>query len=270
MKTKQTIRAAAAGLALVLIAGTPAVLNAAEAITEPAAEAKQDAKAIEILEKSIEAGGGAEAFKSVGYSMQSGSMSVPAMGITGTMKTYQKSPDKFLLVLNFEGIGEQRQGLNEGVAWSSDAMSGPRVLPEEEAVTVKREADVAARLDFKSDYPTIEYVGETTFDGKAAHEIRTLDTEGNEATEYYSTESYHLLGSVRSVPSPMGAIDTTTYLRDYKKYGELTQPTTIVQKIGPTQIEIKINSVSYDKFDEEIFELPAAIKTIVESSKEEG
>lgn len=228
----------------------------------------QDAKAVEIIEASIEALGGAEKLKGIKHVTQKGTISIPMAGLTGSVTSYVSSPDSFLMVVSLPSMGETRSGLTDGVAWSSDAMQGPRVMPEDEARQVEREADMQTRLRFKQMYPTITYAGETEFDGQQAHKIELVDTHGDKSTQYYSVKQKHQIGSETVASSPMGPTNTITYLRDYKDLGGVTQPTKVVQKIGAAEVIITISSAEYEPIEESVYELPAAVKALVEASED--
>lgn len=270
MNRKSMIKAAAIGLGWTAFSMLSTTVNAAE--TRPSIagqDEKQDEKAVEVIEKSIEAMGGAEMLSKFDSAKQTGTISIPSAGLTGTLESYVKSPDMFLLVVDFPAMGKTKQGLNGDVAWTTDAMSGPRLMPEAEERELRREADMESRLKFKDEYPTIEYVSETQFDGQKAHKLRLVNKEGNESTEYYSVESHYMIGSERVVPSQMGPTNTVSYMRDYKELGGMLQPTTMVQKIGPTEIIITLKSAEYGEVDESVFELPDAVKALIEATEAE-
>lgn len=269
MKRNNTLKAGVLALSLLTLAGVAPTLLAAEPTEEKMVEKSQDAKAIEIIERSIDESGGRELLAAAKYVYQKGTISIPMAGITGTLESHLKVPDHFLLVINIAMIGEQRQGLNGEIAWSTDAMNGPRLLPEEEAVALRKEADVTSRLRFKEEFPVIEFKGEVDFDGQKTNKVRLVDTDDVERFEYYSVESGLLVGTEAKVPSAMGEVQTTSFMRNYKDMGGVKQPTKIVQKVGPQEFEVNITETSYDKFDESVFEMPTAVKALVEASKKD-
>lgn len=267
MKRMNALKTGVISLSIFALAGAAAPVWGAESTGVIALDEQHDAKAIEVIEKSIEAAGGRDLLGAAKHMKQTGTISIPMAGLTGTLESYAVSPDKFLMITMLPGIGEQRQGLNGGIAWSIDPMGGPRILPEEETEAVSEEADLTSRLKYKQLHPTIAYEGEVEFDGQKAHKVRLVDKKGNESIEYYSVESGHAIGNDQLVPSQMGEIKTITYLRDYKDMGGVMQPTTIVQKIGTTEVTITIKSTSYDEIDDSVFALPDAIKALAEAQK---
>jgi len=156
MKRKNTTKAALIGLSLFALAGLTPTLSAASNSVLVIDDVKHDEKAIEIIEKAIEATGGRDMIKQAKYITMKGTLSIPAAGIEGSITTYVKAPDMMLVHTNIPMIGEQKQGLNGEIAWSSDPMGGPRIMPEDETKALKKEADPANRLNYKEDHPVIE------------------------------------------------------------------------------------------------------------------
>ena len=271
MKRTNTLKAAVLGVSLLTLSGIAGSLNASTLIVEPEAKAevKHDQKAIDVIEKSIEAVGGRELMESAEYVYFKGGISIPAAGITGSIETFIHAPDKLFVLVNIPMIGEQKQGINGDVAWSSDPMSGPRLLPEAEAKALREETDPSSRLDYKEDHQVIEYVGEVDFDGQKAHKVRLVDNDDNQSFEYYSVEHGWMIGNEAKVPSPMGDLQMTSYLREYKEMAGVMQPTKTVQKAGPQEFVITISDVSYDEIDASKFELPDAVKALVKAQKKD-
>lgn len=270
MKRKYTLKAAAIGMSIFTLTSIAGAMTAnTGAIVEPEAEATHDEKAVEVIEKSIEAVGGRDLIASAKYIYTKGGLSIPAAGITGSIETWIHAPDKLYVLVNIPMIGEQKQGINGDVAWSSDPMGGPRLLPEDEAKALREETNPATRLNFKKDNKVIEYVGEVDFDGQKAHKLRMVDNDDNQSHEYYSVDKGYMIGMEAKVPTQMGEIQMTSFLREYKEMGGVLQPTKMVQKAGPQEFVITISEVSYDEIDANVFELPDAIKALVEVQKKD-
>lgn len=267
MKNKQLIKAAALAVTLTTIAGIPATpftSTASAAITLNAGDF--DTKAVEVLEASIEALGGREKLSEVKFVKQTGTISIPAAGLEGTIELNIASPDKLMLVVDFPMMGKTLQGLNDGIMWSSDMMNGPRITPDEEAKDIIKQADLQATLDYKKYNKTIEYVEETEFDGQAAHKIRLVDHDDSESFEFYAVDTGLQIGSETEAVTPMGKIKAITIIQDYKEIAGFLQPTKVIQKAGATDIHFAFISADYSEIDDSVFELPAAIKALIKAT----
>ncbi len=268
MKTRPFLTSAAIALSIVTISGIPATPLSATASASIAPDEKDhDPKAIKVIEDSIEALGGTEGLESIKSQKVTGTISIPMAGISGVIEAYTSMPGKFLLKVDIPGMGVTLQGLNEGIAWSSDPMGGPRLLPPEEAKDIIKEADLHKLLNFRKDNKVIEYLEETEFEGQAVHKIRMVDNDDAETIAYYSIETGLAIGSENEVESPMGKITTTTILKDYKELGGRLQPTTMIQKMGPTEILFTFDSAEYNKVDDSVYAFPPAIEALIEATK---
>lgn len=268
-KTKSFLKATGIALTIATISGIPAspfTSSASAARAMMTLDDNHDVKAVKIIEASIEALGGSEAIESIKFMHQTGTISIAAMGLEGTIETNIASPDRLRIVIDLPMMGKTTQGLNDGVAWSIDAMNGPRILPDEEASDIINQTNLMYPLDFLKNNTTIDYVEETEFDGQAAHKIHTIDTDGKESFNYYAVESGHQIGSEAETDSPMGKIKVITILREYKEIGGQLQPTKLVQMIGPTEILISIDSADSGEIEESVFELPAAVTALIEAT----
>lgn len=268
MKTKSFFKAAAVALTIATISGIPAsplTSNASAAVVLDSKD--QDAKAVKIIERFIEELGGREKLEGIKSVNQTGAISIAAAGITGTIDLSITSPGKLRLVVDMPMVGKNVQGVNDGIVWSTDAMNGPRILPDEEAKSVLNQTNLQLVLGFLERYPTIEYLEEIEFDGQSAHKIHLVDTDGDESTEFYSVESGLHIGLEQETDTPMGKINIITTIRDYKELGGYLQPTTTVQKLGATEILFTIENAVYNKVDDSVYELPEAVKGLIKATE---
>jgi hypothetical protein len=272
MKTKSITKVTAVTLSLFISAGlastqTRSVETESNTTAVLVFNGDHDAKAIEVLERSIEALGGRENFEKIKSVHQVGTISIPMAGLKGTMETYVQSPDKLSLIIDIAMMGKTLQGLSDGVVWSSDAMSGPRILPNEEAKPIADQADLQLPLKFLEQYKSITFVEETEFDGQPANKLEMVDLDENESTQYYSIESGLPLGSEAQADTQMGKTNVVTYMREYTETFGIKSPSKIIQKLGPTEILITVDSIEYNQVDDSVFVMPDGVKALIEATK---
>ncbi|CAN5833203.1 hypothetical protein BH18ACI5_BH18ACI5_12940 [soil metagenome] len=70
-------------------------------------------------------------------------------------------------------------------------------------------------------------------------------------------------GSIVSRKSPMGTVTATSTITEYKKFGDILQPTVLKQSTTGVEIVTTFATVEYDKVAPATFDLPAAIKALV-------
>ena len=86
---------------------------------------------------------------------------------------------------------------------------------------------------------------------------------GGEDIEFYDVATGLKAGSITTRETPMGTVTGTTVESDYRKFGNLLQPTTVRSQIGGLQQVITITAVEYDNVPPSVFELPAGIKALL-------
>ena len=217
-----------------------------------------------IIDRHIEAVGGREAIKSHNSVTVKGSMAVPANGMTGTVELFAARPNKRLTKMNLAGIGEITEGFDGKVAWSVSPMTGPMLATGDELKEKALDADFDGLLGVASKYDAITTIEKTTFEGRPVYKIAlTRKGGGGDDIEFYDVETGLKAGGIAERKSPMGTVSATSVVSDYKKFGDILQPTVVKQTAMGAQIVMTIISVEYDKVAPTLFELPAEIKALV-------
>ena len=227
--------------------------------------AAQDAlpKGTDLLAKFVEASGGAEAYKALKSVHMIGTFEMPAQNISGTVEMMQARPSLMRMTINISGIGLADQGCDGKVGWSVDPMSGPSLLTGKALSDAKAEALFDGQLfgpDYVKSATTLE---KTKFGDRPAYKVKIVTTFDSERTVFIDAESSLIIGSESVSETPMGAVQTTTSTGDYKKFGALLQPTTIVQTaMGFDQI-VRVTAVEYDNVAPAAFDPPASVKALI-------
>lgn len=225
----------------------------------------QDAlpKATDLLAKYVAAIGGADALKAIKSIHAKGTFEMPAQNITGTVEVFQARPSSMRMTINIQGIGQADQGSDGKTAWAVDPMSGPSLLTGKALADAQSEAMFDSQLfgsDFVKEATTLE---KTKYGDRPAFKIKVTTTFGTERTMYLDAETYLMIGTESVSETPMGPMPTTQSSGDYKKFGALLHPTTLVQTaMGFDQI-VRITSVEYDNVPASAFEPPAAVKALI-------
>lgn len=245
--------------------GALVICAAAVALAASRPVSAQDAlpKASDLLAKSVAAMGGADAVKAVRSVHAKGTFEMPAQNISGTVDVMQARPSLMRLTIDIQGIGQADNGCDGKIAWNVDPMNGPSLLTGKALAESKAESMFNGQL-FGSDYvkeaTTLE---KTKFGERPAYKIKMVTTFDTERTLYLDAESYFIIGTEAVSETPMGPMPTTTSTGDYKKFGDLMQPTTIVQSaMGMDQV-IRITSYEYNAVPPAAFEPPPAVKAMI-------
>lgn len=215
-------------------ATTPA---AAEPTAEPALP-----PAAEILDRSVEAIGGRDAVLAVTSVHGVGTMNVVNNGISGRMELWQKVPDLGRVEVDMTGLGKQVVVSDGTHVWESSSVAGVRLLEGEELRTRLRDFDLHAEVNWREHFPTVETLGREDVNGEAAWVVKLTPAEGNPITRWYSVESGLQLQSKTKVKSPMGEVETTTIVDDYREHDGMLVAHHSKQLMMGAELEIVLES----------------------------
>lgn len=249
------------GLALPLVA---VFAIAPLAARTPGSQAASELPAARtIIDRHIKEIGGREAILAQSSTHATGTISLPAAGLTGKLEAFHAKPNKFLQRMSLPGIGDIEEGFDGTVGWSISPLTGPTLLDGKQLEQRKFDADFLEDLKAADRYQSITTVERTTFEGRPVYKIRLVKKGGEEDLEFYDSETGLKAGAISTRDSPMGPMQGTTAWSDYKKFGSLLQPATTKVSVMSTQMIMAITSVEYGKVDPSVFAVPAQIKALV-------
>ena len=178
------------------------------------------------------------------------------------------------MAMEIPGLGAFEQGVSGEVAWSSDMMSGPKILDEDEAKQYLKQLDIYADIHWDQYYQSITYKGEETITLPDDSEVMTSvlelisidDDEGTPSTQYFDVETGLLVKATTIVAISGGAmVPTTAYTMDYRETGGITLPFKTISMIGPMQQVIEFSSVELNvEVGENELDLPEEIQELIE------
>lgn len=216
-----------------------------------------------IIDRHIQASGGAEALKTLKSQRAVGRLSIPANGMSGSMEVFAMRPNKILVKQSIEGIGNMSEGFDGTHAWALSAMTGPMLVTGAALEQKKLDSDFEAGLNPSLRYTALKTIEKTTFDGKEVYKVSMTRKEGGEDIGFFEVATGLRIGGIASREGPMGTMQVTSTTTDYKKFGNVMMPTTIKQSVSGIDIVITITEVEIDKVDPAVFELPAEIKALI-------
>ena len=137
----------------------------------------------EVLDKYIQAIGGKNAIQAQTSLITKGTLSVPAIGATGTIETYAKVPNKTLTEITSDTVGNSRTGFNGTAAWEEED-GKVRDL----AAFAKRDADFYFSIKMQALYPKIEMKGREKIGTRDAYRL-DAPRNGNPKRWYFDAET---------------------------------------------------------------------------------
>jgi len=218
----------------------------------------------EIINRHIKAVGGREAILAHKSMHATGTLSVPASGISGPMEIFgAANPDRVIVKTTVAGIGEIAEGFDGSHGWSMSPMTGPMLKVGKELTQTKLDADFYSELREPQKYPTVKTIEKTTFDGRPCYKVSVKRIDGVEDFDFYDVATGLRAGSINTRESAMGPMTMTSIEGTYKKFGKLTQATTVTQQVMGVEQKITLSTVEYDNVAASAFEPPAAIKALI-------
>lgn len=242
----------------VLFAQAPQAQAPASA-TAPAA--LPDARTI--IDRHIETIGGRKAIMAHTSTRATGTLSMPAQGLSGTLELMAAKPNKMMLRITLPGIGDILEGFDGTSGWSVSPMTGPALTQGKELDQKRFDADYFAEFHDAARYVSIKTVEKTTFDGRPCYKISLTRTVGGEDFEFYDVATGLKAGGIGTRETQMGTITATETRGDYKKFGDLLQPATIKQNIMGMEQILTFAAYEYDSVPATAFDPPAAIKALI-------
>lgn len=213
----------------------------------------------QILDKYVQALGGKAAIEKVSSTVLKGTFELPAMGMSGSLETYAKAPNKNAVVINIEGFGMVQGGFNGTVAWSQDPQTGLRELSGAELADTKRDAEFYKNIKLKQLYPKITLVGKDKVGEREVYVLEATPADGKPEKMYFDAQTGLLLRSDADRESPQGSTHVETYFEDYKETGGVKMPFTV--KIVRPDISFTLKTAEVKQnvpIDDAKFNKPAA------------
>jgi hypothetical protein len=245
----------ACGLAAGLVVFGQAPAPAQQAAPLPAAQT--------IVARHVQGIGGAAAFKTVKSIRATGTFALPGQGVNGTIEVMSARPSRMRLRIDIAGIGKAESGYDGKVGWEIDPMTGPSLL------TGRRLSESADDAWFDSQLYESDHVKELTtvsremFDRRSAYKVKIVTHAGNEQFEYFDAETGLQIGGEATRAMGVGVAPVTSVLRDYKKFGALMQPTTLVQRTLGFEQVMTLTAIEFNTVPDSAFEPPPAVKALI-------
>jgi hypothetical protein len=253
--------------ALLLWSGVPWLAGVATAQTPDAPQADLP-KAETVIERHIEATGGRAAYEKLRNRVATAEISMPAMNLKGTIKSYQAPLNRLLTITEIPEIGPSREGCNGEVAWEITAVMGARVKEGPERAFALREATFNAELHWRKLYRKVQTTGTDEVDGKPVFKVELTPEEGNPLYHFYEKESGRLIKVATALPTMMGNLPLEIIVSDYREVDGVAIPHRVVQRILTQEMMITFTKIEHNvEIPAGTFDLPEQIRELLAAGK---
>jgi hypothetical protein len=193
-----------------------------------------------------------------------GKLEMAAAGISGDLEITQARPNKSVMRINLTGVGPVEQGFDGTTAWSLHPMTGPRILTGAELAAVREESSFGMSSRQGPNVASAETIEKTEMNGEACYKVKIAWKSGRETFDCYSVATGLLVAAVAKQESPMGTIEVTNLIGDYKDFGGQKIATRITQQAMGQEQVMTFTGIEYDTAPDSAFAMPPAIKALVE------
>ena len=205
-------------------------------------QALADLTADQIIDKSIQATGGKAAYDRQKTLVMTGTIEVKMQGLKGSIVTYQKDPDKVLVVTTLPGLGDFKQGYDGKTAWAQDRLTGLRKLEGQERAAFIREANNSV-LKWKTLYTSIKVTGKVKVGDRDTYAVKLVPKEGEPSTQYFDVETFLVLRADVVQKGPQGTMAVQNYLSDYRVVSGVKMPFMTTMKTPVGDMVLQLTSV---------------------------
>jgi hypothetical protein len=251
--SKTLIRRRSLTAALAVLALAPAAAVAQAPLPEASA----------LVQRYVEAIGGRDAILRPQASRSVGSFEMPAAGLRGEMEVVTQAPNRMVSKVTIPGLGEIRNGFDGTVGWELNPMTGARLLSGAELDALREGTHALAAVRDASLFRSMQTVERREVDGKSCYRVKLVWQSGRETYDCYDAETGLLIATEAQQESPMGTIQVTTRMTDFREFGGVKMPTRMVQEMMGMQQVMTISSVELTGVDTSIIDPPAEIRALV-------
>lgn len=194
-------------------------------------------------------------------------MEIVEAGIKGDMAIHSLGRNS-VVSITLPGIGESRMGYVDGVAWSMDPMSGPRLLDGKERQQMAEQFDPLYTVRDASLVTSATTTGLGESEGRPCHRVEIKWASGDTTTDCYGTADKLLLSTESKVITPMGEVVQVSHFSEYATHGKVKVkvPTVTTVKVAGMTQRVRIESYQETKPDAALFALPPAIQALVKKA----
>jgi hypothetical protein len=223
---------------------------------QPVAQQAKPQNAQQVLDRMAQAMGLANAAK-IRTVQMTGTISYPAQGIQGRYEALYKAPNKTLIKLNIQGLGEVQQGYDGKVGWEKNPMTGLRELQGAELAQMRQSAQMGASNDLRKTLRNPKLAGQEKVGNRNAFVITAQTTAGVPIKVYIDAQRYLPLRMDMEAATPQGKLNIATFLEDYRRVDGIMYPFTTRQSTAGIEAVVKTERIRHNvPIDDAIFRKP--------------
>ncbi len=229
-----------------------------------------------ILDKTIKARGGKEAFEQLTSRVSKGTIEVAVGGqnVKGKIETYATPPNKLYSVRELGAAGKIELGCDTEAYWIIER-GKPRLRQGDEARAAAEQADFLALVNWRDYYDNPECLGREALDGHSCYKVALTNKGGETEHRYYDRKTGLLYKTESTTKGQQGEVHTETRYEDYRDVAGVKFPFKVVQTsaAGTQKQVMTITWASIEAnidIPEDRFALPESVAKLVKKPARPG
>jgi len=178
--------------------------------------------ASEIIDRYLQALGGAEALARITSRIEKGSR-IGADGVLVPEQVYQKAPDKLLTVTSYPNVVFSN-GYNGTAGWGHSSRDGALPLPDQLLAQLKRDAVFHQELKIRELYANLAVVGIDRVRDAEVYAIQAPPVTGPAEKLFFDVQTGLLVRRYVEVDTALGELPLQTDYEDYRKVDRILRP----------------------------------------------
>jgi predicted Zn-dependent peptidase len=198
----------------------------------------------DVINKYIDAVGGAEKLKSVNSMLIKGTLAVQGMNLPYVQK--MMNPNLLLMEVTMNDNPLVRR-VFDGKTGSNMQMGNSNAFSAGELKDAKDIEGIFPQLFYAKEGYKVEVTGSEKVSGNDAFKLKITPPSGTSITEYYDAKTGYLVKEIRTTHEGTTEVQQTIELSDYKKVNDIMVPFKMNVDAGQQQLEIDVESVTFNE-----------------------
>src|SRR5215510_10892097 len=200
----------------------PAIGQNLWAPSSPSPTAETPPSVKQILDRYVQAVGGAEALLKITSRTVKGSR-IGADGVLVPEEVYQKAPDKLLTVTSYPNVVFSN-GYNGTAGWAHSSRDGATPLPDQLLAQLKRDAVFYKELKTQDLYSSLTVLGRASVRDADAYVIQAKPVDGPVEKLFFDVRTGLLVRRYTESDTPLGKLPLQIDYEDYREVDGIKQP----------------------------------------------
>ena len=210
----------------------------------------------EVLNKYVEALGGAKAINEVTSRVTKGTLDVAGVSRGGSFETTAQAPNKALSMIQAHPFGTVKVGYNGRTGWTS-SVKGVSALKGLDLARLQRDADFYSPLRVKNNYAKVTLAGMSKIGFREVY-VLELQPASGPVDRFYLDAQTHLpvrLNTTRMTGTV--AVPAEIYLDDWREVDGIKYPFSISERMAKLTLTFTVTEIKHNvSIDASVFEPP--------------